>query len=76
MWTVAQWTMFTHKVINTREGNVPLPLGLVKFCALADYSGGLNGRCRKREIRHAGKVSIERGGGWTSAGLVPGRRTG
>jgi hypothetical protein len=51
--------MFIHKVINTREGNVPLLLGLVTYCTLAIYSSGLKGRGRRRKIRHTGKVSNE-----------------
>ena len=47
------WAIFTHNVINTREGNVPLLLGLVTYLTLAISSGGLKGRGRRREIRHA-----------------------
>jgi hypothetical protein len=63
MWTIAQWAMFkfTHKEFITREGNALLPLGVVKFCAFANYSGDLKGRGRRCEKRHAGKVSIECG---------------
>ena len=58
------WAMFTHKLISTTgEGSVPLPLGLATYCTLANSFGGLKGRGRRCEIRHARRVSIEYGRG-------------
>ena len=48
----------THKVINTRERSIPLPLELGRVgthFTLAESFGGLKGRGRRYKIRHAGR---------------------
>jgi hypothetical protein len=54
------WAVFTRTLISTTgEGSVPLP-----YHTFADSFGGLEGRRRRRKIRHARRIlSIEYGRG-------------